>query len=59
MGYKVLVRPLTGAGIEMVPLAESQRVPPVRPLTGAGIEIITFFRLDTALNRSPPHGGGN
>ena len=53
------VRPLAGAGIEMLALDLLIFPLAVRPLAGAGIEIVPPHCLMSLSTRSPPRGGGN
>ena len=53
------VRPLAGAGIEIVPCVVDRIEQDVRPLAGAGIEILTNKELTQKVHGSPPRGGGN
>ena len=53
------VRPLAGAGIEIIGGYDSETDDEVRPLAGAGIEI--YYGGDHMKDQvcSPPRGGGN
>ena len=52
------VRPLAGAGIEILTKCAQIVRRLVRPLAGAGIEITLFCQRWAGRRRSPPRGGG-